>query len=44
MGLQEQVYKSLSLVALKMAVERESLTPEQAAALDQLLSQALPTK
>ena len=37
MGLSESVYRSLSLVALRMAEERGALTPEQATALKGLL-------
>jgi predicted short-subunit dehydrogenase-like oxidoreductase (DUF2520 family) len=37
MELYEQVYKSLSLVALRMADERGTLTPDQSAALKRLL-------
>lgn len=37
MQLHEKVYKSLSLVALKMAEERETLTEEQVGALRKLL-------
>jgi predicted short-subunit dehydrogenase-like oxidoreductase (DUF2520 family) len=38
MELHEDVYKSLSRVALKMAEERKTLTGEQVAAIEQLLS------
>jgi predicted short-subunit dehydrogenase-like oxidoreductase (DUF2520 family) len=39
MKLHEKVYKSLSLVALRMAEERGTLTPEQVSALTRLLGE-----
>lgn len=39
MGLHEKVYKSLSLVALRMAEERGALSPDQAEALSRLLKE-----